>query len=121
MASSTAALPRLVVGVTGGVGSGKSTAARLFADRGARLVDTDAIALALTQPGQPAVQEIARRFGAEFITPAGALDRERMRRRVFSDPAAKAILEAILHPLIRAEVARQVRGCRSEEHTSELQ
>jgi len=111
MSVSTTPGPGLVVGVTGGIGCGKSTAARLFVDCGAGLVDTDAIALALTQAGQPAMQEIARRFGAEFITPAGALDRQRMRSRVFSDPAAKADLEAILHPLIRVEVARQVRGC----------
>jgi dephospho-CoA kinase len=102
--------PGLVVGVTGGIGSGKSTAAHLFADCGAGLVDTDAIALALTQPGQPAVHEIAQRFGAEYLTSAGALDRVRMRERVFSDPAAKRDLEAILHPLIRTEVAAQVRA-----------
>jgi dephospho-CoA kinase len=99
-----------VLGVTGGIGSGKSTAARLFAECGAGLVDTDEIALRLTQPGQPAVAEIARRFGPEYLTPAGALDRQRMRNHVFSDPAAKAQLEAILHPLIRMQVAEQVRA-----------
>lgn len=111
MAASTTPRPGLVVGVTGGIGSGKSTAARLFADCGAGLVDTDAIALALTQPGQPAAQEIARRFGAEYMTPTGGLDRRRMREHVFSDPGAKRDLEAILHPLIRAEVAARVRAC----------
>jgi dephospho-CoA kinase len=111
MAAPAASGSGLVVGVTGGIGSGKSTAARLFAECGAGLVDTDEIALSLTQPGQPAVQEIARRFGPEYITPAGALDRQRMRSHVFSDPAAKAELEAILHPLIRTQVAEQVRGC----------
>jgi dephospho-CoA kinase len=108
MAAPAASGPRLVLGVTGGIGSGKSTAARLFAECGAGLVDTDEIALRLTQPGQPAVAEIARRFGPEYLTPAGALDRQRMRNHVFSDPAAKAQLEAILHPLIRMQVAEQV-------------
>ena len=110
MAAPAASGPGLVVGVTGGIGSGKSTAARLFAECGAGLVDTDEIALRLTQPGQPAVAEIARRFGPQYLTPAGALDRQRMRSHVFSDPAAKAQLEAILHPLIRMQVAEQVRA-----------
>ena len=110
MAAPAASGPGLVVGVTGGIGSGKSTAARLFAECGAGLVDTDEIALRLTQPGQPAVAEIARRFGPEYLTPAGALDRQRMRSHVFSDPGAKAQLEAILHPLIRMQVAEQVRA-----------
>ena len=110
MAAPAASGPGLVVGVTGGIGSGKSTAARLFAECGAGLVDTDEIALRLTQPGQPAVAEIARRFGPQYLTPAGALDRQRMRSHVFSDPGAKAQLEAILHPLIRMQVAEQVRA-----------
>ena len=110
MAAPAASGPGLVVGVTGGIGSGKTTAARLFAECGAGLVDTDEIALRLTQPGQPAVAEIARRFGPKYLTPAGALDRQRMRSHVFSDPAAKAQLEAILHPLIRMQVAEQVRA-----------
>jgi dephospho-CoA kinase len=110
MATAPASHPAFVVGVTGGIGSGKSTAARMFAEYGAGLVDTDAIALALTQAGQPAVLEIAQRFGPDYVTPEGALDRARMRTRVFADPAAKQQLEAILHPLIRAEVAAQVRG-----------
>ena len=110
MAAPAASGPGLVLGVTGGIGSGKSTAARLFAESGAGLVDTDEIALRLTQPGQPAVAEIARCFGPEYLTPAGALDRQRMRNRIFSDPAAKAQLEAILHPLIRMQVAQQVRA-----------
>ena len=110
MAAPAASGPGLVVGVTGGIGSGKTTAARLFAECGAGLVDTDEIALRLTQPGQPAVAEIARRFGPQYLTPAGALDRQRMRSHVFSDPGAKAQLEAILHPLIRMQVAEQVRA-----------
>jgi dephospho-CoA kinase len=110
MPAATTPQPKLVVAVTGGIGSGKSAAARLFAEYGAAVVDTDAIALALTQPGQPATQEIARHFGAEYLTGAGALDRARMRSHVFADPAAKRELEAILHPLIRSEVAAQVQA-----------
>ncbi len=113
MAADSAPHGRLVIGVTGGIGSGKSTAAQLFADYGAALVDTDAIALALTQPGQPAVTEIVRSFGPEYLTPAGALDRPRMRERVFSDPRARQALESILHPLIRAQVAAQVSAARA--------
>jgi len=113
MAADSAPHGRLVIGVTGGIGSGKSTAAQLFADYGAALVDTDAIALALTQRGQPAVTEIVRSFGPEYLTPAGALDRPRMRERVFSDPRARQALEAILHPLIRAQVAAQVSAARA--------
>ena len=113
MAASRAPGGKLVIGVTGGIGSGKSTAARLFAEHGARLVDTDAIALALTQSGQPAMREIAQCFGTEYLTPSGALDRARMRERAFSDPEAKRALEDILHPLIRAEVAEQVRAAQA--------
>jgi dephospho-CoA kinase len=98
----------LVVGVTGGIGSGKSAAARLFEQLGAGLVDTDAIAHELTQAGEPAVTEIAHRFGAEFLDAKGALDRARMRERVFSDAASRAELEAILHPLIRQRVRHLV-------------
>jgi dephospho-CoA kinase len=113
MADSRAPGGKLVIGVTGGIGSGKSSAARLFAEHGAGLVDTDAVALALTQPGQPAMREIAQRFGAEYLTPSGALDRPRMRERAFSDPEAKRALEGILHPLIRAEVAKQVKAAQA--------
>ncbi|MCX8018049.1 MAG: dephospho-CoA kinase [Rhodocyclaceae bacterium] len=94
-----------VVGLTGGIGSGKSAAADRFAALGARLIDTDAIAHALTAPGGAAIAPIVRAFGEEVLTPEGALDRAAMRRRVFADPAERQRLEAILHPLIRAVVA----------------
>jgi dephospho-CoA kinase len=88
------------VGLTGGIGSGKSSAARLFQTLGAGVVDVDDISHALTKPGGAAIPEISRRFGCEFIATDGSLDRARMRDLVFSSPAAKAELEAILHPLI---------------------
>jgi len=95
----------MIVGLTGGIGSGKSEAARLFSDLGAPVADTDAIAHALTAPGQPALQEIAKSFGKDALHPDGALNRAYLRQRIFSDADAKRMLEGILHPLIRAEVA----------------
>src|SRR5690348_13198379 len=108
MAATAAPRGKLVIGVTGGIGSGKSTAAQLFAEYGASVIDTDAIAAALTQPGQPAIEEIKRVFGSEYLTPSGALNRSRMRERVFSDETARQTLEALLHPLIRAQVTQEV-------------
>jgi len=99
---------KLVIGVTGGIGSGKSAAGELFAEYGAAVLDTDAIAASLTQPGQPAMHEIEQVFGSEYLTSSGALNRPRMRERVFSDEKAKQTLEAILHPLIRAQAAQEV-------------
>jgi dephospho-CoA kinase len=98
----------LVVGLTGGIGSGKSAATQRFQQLGAGIVDTDAIAHALTAPGGIAIPAIVDVFGADYLAPDGALDRERMRARAFSDPPARRRLEAILHPLIREEVARRV-------------
>ena len=95
----------MVVGLTGGIGSGKSEAARLFSDLGAPVADTDAIAHALTAPGQPALQEIAKSFGKDALYPDGSLNRAYLRQRIFSDADAKRMLEGILHPLIREEVA----------------
>jgi dephospho-CoA kinase len=97
----------LHIGLTGGIGSGKSTVARVLAECGALLVDTDAIARALTQPGGAAIAAIAATFGDEAIGADGALDRERMRAIVFADPAAKARLEGILHPLIGRTAANE--------------
>ncbi len=97
----------LRIGLTGGIGSGKSTVAAALAALGASVIDTDAIARSLTQPGGAAIAAIAAQFGAEFVDASGALDRSRMRELAFADPAARQRLEAILHPLIRAETARQ--------------
>ena len=98
------------IGLTGGIGSGKSTVAALLAQCGAIVIDTDAIARQLTQPGAAAIDPIRLAFGADFITACGALDRERMRALAFSDPAAKRRLEAILHPLIGTETERQAQA-----------
>jgi dephospho-CoA kinase len=89
------------VGLTGGIGSGKSTVADMFAARGASIVDTDVIAHSMTAPDGPAMRAIAAEFGKEFVDASGAMDRARMRELVFSDAGAKARLEAILHPRIR--------------------
>jgi dephospho-CoA kinase len=96
-----------VVGLTGGIGSGKSAAADEFAKLGATVVDTDAIAHELTQKDTAAVADIERIFGKDFIS-EGSLNRKRMRDHVFADPAAKRSLEALLHPMIRAESARRI-------------
>ena len=90
-----------VVGLTGGIGSGKSTAARFFEARGVTVVDTDGLSRALTVAGGAAMPALREAFGAAFVTPAGALDRDAMRRRVFEDPLARGRLEEILHPRIR--------------------
>jgi dephospho-CoA kinase len=95
-------LPRFSVGLTGGIGCGKSTVAAMFAARGASIIDTDRIAHLLTAPGGAAMPALLAEFGAEFARTDGALDRARMRALVFSDPAARTRLEAILHPRIRA-------------------
>ena len=102
-----------VVGLTGGIGSGKSTVADLFVAQGAALVDTDAIAHELTAPGGIAMPALLAEFGPELATATGALDRAAMRRLVFADATAKARLEAILHPLIR-----QVSGQRCQAATT---
>lgn len=93
------------VGLTGGIGCGKTTVADMFGALGATLVDTDAIAHALTAPHGAAMPAIVEEFGADFATPDGAMDRARMRALVFSDAGARARLEAILHPRIRDATA----------------
>lgn len=94
-------MSRFVVGLTGGIGSGKSTVADLFVEQGAALVDTDAIAHELTAAGGAAMPALIAAFGAEIVGKDGAMDRAIMRQRVFADPSARARLEGILHPLIR--------------------
>ncbi|PRH11948.1 dephospho-CoA kinase [Burkholderia gladioli] len=95
------------VGLTGGIGSGKTTVANRFGARGATLVDTDAIAHRVTAPGGAAMPAIAAAFGPAFVAADGSLDRARMRALVFGDEAARKRLEAITHPLIRAETEQQ--------------
>lgn len=95
------------VGLTGGIGSGKTTVANLFAQRGATVVDTDAIAHRLTASGGIAIPAIRAEFGDSFIAPSGTMDRAKMRAQVFSEPTAKTRLEGILHPMIRQECERE--------------
>lgn len=95
------------IGLTGGIGSGKSTVASLLAGLGACVIDTDAIARQLTLPGGGAIEAISRTFGAGFIDASGALDRARMRELAFADASARRRLEGILHPLIGQETQRQ--------------
>ena len=92
------------VGLTGGIGSGKSTVAELFRQRGAVVIDTDAISHALTQTGAAGFQAIVAAFGAGYLRPDGTLDRAKLRTLVFGDAHAKAQLEAILHPMIQSRV-----------------
>src|SRR5690554_3813439 len=106
--------PMLKIGLTGGIGSGKTRVADYFQAWGASVVDTDAIAHSLTAPGGRAIGPIRREFGAAMIDASGALDRNAMRALVFDDPAARARLEAILHPMIgevTREQARRAEGC----------
>jgi dephospho-CoA kinase len=90
----------LLIGLTGGIGSGKSTVASLFVQHGARLIDTDEISHELTRPGGAAISEIRTSFGTSFVDAQGALDRHKMRELIFAKPDAKIQLESILHPLI---------------------
>ncbi len=98
----------LVIALTGGIGSGKTSVANTFAEFGAAVVDTDEIAHGLTAAGQPGARAIGEQFGAGYLGADGALDRARMREYVFSNAQAKQKLEALLHPMIRTEVARLV-------------
>ena len=100
------ATERFSVGLTGGIGCGKSTVADMFGARGATVIDTDQIAHQLTAPGGAAIPAIRTRFGEQFLSADGAMDRAGMRELIFADPAAKMALETILHPLIRNETER---------------
>jgi dephospho-CoA kinase len=103
-------MPRMAllrIGLTGGIGSGKSTVAKLLSQHGCAIVDTDAIARALTQPGGEAISMIVAEFGPEAIDNTGALDRARMRQLAFADLSVRRRLEGILHPLIRDETLRR--------------
>ncbi|MBP6019540.1 MAG: dephospho-CoA kinase [Burkholderiaceae bacterium] len=95
------------IGLTGGIGSGKSLVADFFAEWGAAVIDTDQIAHELTQAGGAAMLPIRQAFGPDVISPDGALNRAAMRELVFADPAQRAKLEAIIHPLIASETERQ--------------
>jgi dephospho-CoA kinase len=98
----------LVVGLTGGIGSGKSAVADAFAALGVPIIDTDRIGRELVRPGTPALRAIAEHFGDEVISPGGTLDRAALRRRVFEQPQERIWLEHLLHPLIREQVSRRI-------------
>ena len=100
-------MPSLKLGLTGGIGSGKSTVASLLAGCGAAVIDSDVIARAVTAPGGVAIARIAEQFGSHFITPQGAMNRDLMRELAFSAPRARKQLEEIIHPLVAEETASQ--------------
>ncbi len=103
-----------LLGLTGGIGMGKSACAELLAARGLPVVDTDQLARQVVQPGQPALAEIQRAFGHELVGPGETLDREALGRRVFADPAARKQLEGILHPRIRQLWRAQAQAWRAD-------
>lgn len=98
----------LIIGLTGGIGSGKSTVARYFAELGVPIVDADVVARELVAPGSPALREIRAEFGDEVLRADGGLDRARLRELVFADAVRRRALEAILHPRVYAEMARRI-------------
>jgi dephospho-CoA kinase len=106
--------PMILIGLTGGVGMGKTTAADWFAAQGVPVADTDRIARALVEPGQEALLEVVARFGSGILAADGSLNRERLAQVVFADPAARQALEAILHPRIRSAWIAQAAAWREE-------
>ena len=108
--------PAVLVGLTGGIGSGKTTVADLFGALGVPLIDTDLIAHTLTAPGGAAMPAIRAAFGDGVVAADGRLDRTAMRERAFADPQARRLLESILHPMIRDETDRQVAAAASRPY-----
>lgn len=102
-----------VVGLTGGIGTGKSTVARLLAGLGARVIDADAIVHELQAPGTPLLARIVEAFGLEIQRPDGSLDRARLAERVFADPGARKRLNDLVHPAVGAEMLRRLQAARS--------
>lgn len=104
----------LNIGLTGGIGSGKSTVAQLLVERGAVLVDADVLAREVVAPGTPALAKIGNEFGPSILTPAGELDRPRMAELAFADPSAREKLNAIVHPAVRDAAQRRIQKAREE-------
>lgn len=102
------AAPVLVIGITGGIGSGKSTVARMFTELGVPVIDADDLARDVVARGEPAYEALVREFGRSILTESGDLDRREMRERVFSDADKRARLEAIVHPRVYAEMTRRL-------------
>ena len=106
-------MTQYIVALTGGIGSGKSTVANAFASLGVALVDADVIAREVVQPESPALHAIVQRFGPAMLSADGSLDRAALRARIFSDPAEKAWLNCLLHPLIQRQTEQQLRLART--------
>ncbi len=98
----------LKIGLTGGIGSGKSTVSQIFSDLKIPIIDADIISRQLVEPGKPAIKAIAKQFGQQILTDQGALNRKKLKEIIFSDPEQKKILEQILHPLVFAEMQTQI-------------
>ena len=103
----------MVVGVTGGIGSGKSAVTAILEELGIVVVDADLASRIIVEPGKPALDAIVKHFGAEYLLPNGSLDRARLRSRVFSDESARLWLEQLTHPLIGEEIQHQLRNSKS--------
>lgn len=106
-------MSEFIVGLTGGIGSGKSAAADCFRELGIELVDTDILAREVVEPGTTALDAIASRFGGSILKPDASLDRAQLRERIFADPEAKEWLEALLHPLINQLIIDRLAACDS--------
>jgi len=106
----------LRVGLTGGIGCGKSVVAGMFHELGIRIIDADDIAHHLVDPGGPVLAAIVARFGESFLNADGSLDRKKLGQHVFADPAQKKILESLVHPAVRAEIRQQLEACRDEAY-----
>lgn len=102
--------PRLRIGLTGGIASGKSTVARRFTELGVPVIDADESSRFVAAPGQPGLEQVVQRFGPGVLSPEGELDRRALRHLIFADPGKRRDLEAILHPLIRADMERRTAG-----------
>lgn len=107
-------MSKFVVGLTGGIGSGKTTVANLFAAEGVALVDADIVAREVVAPGSKGLEAIVTHFGAEILTPEGELDRAKLRQRIFSHPEEREWLNQLLHPMIRQEMLAQVEKATSD-------
>jgi dephospho-CoA kinase len=105
----------LTVGLTGGIASGKSTAAEMFAELGAHLISADAIARQVVEPGGPVLAEIVRVFGARVLDDQGRLDRAGLRRRIFGDPEARRRLDALVHPAVARRLQEELEAVRAED------
>jgi dephospho-CoA kinase len=100
----------MIIGLTGGIGSGKTTVANAFAVLGVPIVDTDEISHSISRPGQPGSEAVLAAFGTAYIDPQGAIDRQALRQLVFADPASRRRLEQLMHPLIRSTAIKQING-----------